>query len=200
MTEIRTKIILLNGASNSGKYTIAKELQELMDEPFLHIGVEEFTKMMPSKYIDEHDKSREGFYLKKIKTANAQDTYLTCAGRYGKKVIMGMIYSCLALAQKGINLIIDDVCYSKDQFQVYKNLFGKYKLFTVGVICPLEELQKREKNMWITKKKIADQESKFVHIDVKYDFEVDTSKELPIECAKKIKRAFYGKKRNKLIV
>ena len=32
------RIILLNGASSSGKSTLAKALQEVLDEPFLHVS------------------------------------------------------------------------------------------------------------------------------------------------------------------
>lgn len=32
------KIIILNGASSSGKSTLARQLQDLLDQPFLHVS------------------------------------------------------------------------------------------------------------------------------------------------------------------
>ena len=34
------KIIYLNGPSSSGKTTLAKALQESLEEPYLHIGID----------------------------------------------------------------------------------------------------------------------------------------------------------------
>ena len=43
------KIILLNGASSSGKTCIAKELQKLLDEPYMHLGIDTVFTMIPQK-------------------------------------------------------------------------------------------------------------------------------------------------------
>jgi len=41
------KIIFLNGASSSGKSTIARILQERLGEPFLHMQLDAFIDMLP---------------------------------------------------------------------------------------------------------------------------------------------------------
>ena len=43
-------VILLNGTSSSGKTSIAKVLQEIMDAPFLHTGIDHFLERWPQRY------------------------------------------------------------------------------------------------------------------------------------------------------
>ena len=42
-------IIVLNGASSSGKTSIAKALPEALNEPYLHIGLDAFFDMVPGR-------------------------------------------------------------------------------------------------------------------------------------------------------
>ena len=45
------KIIVLNGVSSSGKTTLAKALQEALDEPYTRLSIDDFINMMPEKLI-----------------------------------------------------------------------------------------------------------------------------------------------------
>jgi hypothetical protein len=51
-TASRGTLILLNGASSSGKTSIAGALQSLMQEPILQAGIDKFIFMLPSRYLD----------------------------------------------------------------------------------------------------------------------------------------------------
>ncbi|MBL1241828.1 MAG: chloramphenicol phosphotransferase, partial [OCS116 cluster bacterium] len=42
-------IIFLNGASSTGKTSIVKALQDLLEDNYLHIGIDKFLGMMPEK-------------------------------------------------------------------------------------------------------------------------------------------------------
>ena len=48
------RVILLNGASSSGKSTLAAALQAALDEPFLHVSSDRFVAagMLPSRRED----------------------------------------------------------------------------------------------------------------------------------------------------
>ncbi len=46
----RGKIIFLNGSSSAGKTTIAVMLQQLLDEPFQHIALDQFRDGMPGRF------------------------------------------------------------------------------------------------------------------------------------------------------
>ncbi len=45
-------VIILNGASSSGKSSLLKELQNTLDEPYLNAGLDKFLWMLPSRYLD----------------------------------------------------------------------------------------------------------------------------------------------------
>ena len=166
----RSKIIFLNGVSNSGKTAIAEELQATLEEPYLHISVENFVKMMPSEY-------------KKQITINS----------YNKRVITGMGYASLALLKKGLNLILEEVCYERSQMLFYFKLFKAFKAFYVGVHCPLEVILKREQQANANTTSTAANEIKLVHKGIQYDLEVNTAAITPTECAGYIKKEFTNK-------
>ena len=45
-------IIILNGASSSGKTSILRALQSQMVEPYLDAGLDKFIWMLPKRYLD----------------------------------------------------------------------------------------------------------------------------------------------------
>ena len=51
------KIILLNGPSSAGKTTIARAIQQLIDEPFWHVASDQFveSRMLPNRRADGGD-------------------------------------------------------------------------------------------------------------------------------------------------
>src|ERR1700752_2357176 len=48
-------IILLNGVGSVGKSSIAKALQTITAEPFLHVPMDAFLDMMPERYWNHPD-------------------------------------------------------------------------------------------------------------------------------------------------
>ena len=50
-----TKIILLNGVGSVGKSSIAKALQTITTETFLHISMDAFMDMMPAACFEHPD-------------------------------------------------------------------------------------------------------------------------------------------------
>ncbi|ASA57741.1 phosphotransferase-like protein [Vibrio gazogenes] len=57
-------VIILNGASSSGKSSIARELQAILPRNDLHIGIDTFISMMPEKSnsLDCSNKSEATLY------------------------------------------------------------------------------------------------------------------------------------------
>ena len=45
------RVIYLNGASGSGKTTIAMGLQGSLDEPYMHLTVDGYLYQLPDKYL-----------------------------------------------------------------------------------------------------------------------------------------------------
>jgi chloramphenicol 3-O phosphotransferase len=49
------KIVLLNGVGSAGKGSIAKALQTITTEPFLHVQMDAFLDMLPAAYQEHPD-------------------------------------------------------------------------------------------------------------------------------------------------
>lgn len=170
------KIIFLNGVSSSGKSLIAKVLQQILDELFLHYAVDDFLNMLPEKYISPDDQNK--LSEEDIKALEALFS----------RAISGM-HRCIAtLASEGINLIVDHVLQSPEWLRECVNLLVDFPVLFVGVRCPLEELERRERER-DREPGLARKQFDIVHAHGIYDVEVDTSIYSPMDCARQIKEA-----------
>lgn len=157
------KIIILKGTSSSGKTSIAKALQEQLDEIYLHFQMDAFWDMVPQSI-----------------EANSQNF---------PKLKHAVIDSAKSLAENGHNLIMD-ITLMPDSVDGLMEVLKDHQVFSVGVYCDLETLKKREKNRGDRKIGLAESQYGTIHDGVKYDFEIDTSDLDPIAAAVKIVKAF----------
>lgn len=161
------RIIFLNGTSSSGKSTIARALQETLEEPYLHVSVDSFLSMLPQKYADLS------------KSENYRAIY---------KAVSGMHHCVATLAAAGNNVIVDTVLENKDNLAECVFILAHYRVTFVGVFCPLEELEHRERSRDDRFAGMAKSQFDQVHIHRIYDLEVDTSVESPQQIADTIKQ------------
>ena len=179
-------IILLNGASSSGKTSIAQNLQDLFTEPYLHISIDGFLSTLPKRFwgpdaqyahlgfqwVEHHD---EHGPLTVIKT-----------GPWSAKLVAGMYYAIAGLALQGNNIIQDDVILRKEALdQAVKALKG-FTVYFIGVKAPLAVLEERERQRGDRALHMARSQYQLVHSFALYDFEVDTSSMSAQECARAI--------------
>jgi chloramphenicol 3-O-phosphotransferase len=115
-------IIWLNGTSSSGKTTLAKELQALLDDHFLHVCFDTFYQMLPARF----------------KPTTPADS--KCVER----VHLGFEYSIPALAKGGNRLIVDYPFHYPDSLPRCLDLVSGYTVLYVGVFCPTEVMEQRE--------------------------------------------------------
>ncbi len=125
-------IIILNGASSSGKTTILAALQKQLAEPYLNAGIDKFIWMLPGRYLDRP----------------LWDDVLglaTCAGSLGHQLFSGMHHAIAALAHTGNNVIADHVLVEPAWVSECARLFADLPAYLIGIRCPLEVLEEREK-------------------------------------------------------
>lgn len=187
------KCIYLNGATSAGKSSIARVLQELLQEPYLHVEMDAFLLMMPGRYLGSEETAKEGFYWKESYDNEGQKIIEIEIGSIGKRLRSGMYGSWVALLNAGNNLIVDDVNFGRDQVDVVKELLASYHSIFVGVKCELSELERREKRRGDRVLYTARAQYALVHRNVIYDYEVDSTTFSTIECAKQIKNYLFTK-------
>ncbi len=150
------KVILLNGASSSGKSTLARALQAKMEFPFWHISIDHLiaAQILPSERI----KSGE-FPWKELRLPFFE----------------GFHNSIPALASAGNNLIVEHIVETEEWMHRLLYLLEPYDVFFVGIHCPLPELERRELERGDRKNGEAKHDFETTHNFCTYDIEIDST-------------------------
>lgn len=179
-----TKIILLNGVGSAGKSSIARALQEITAEPFLHVQMDAFLDMLPQALQNHSDAF--SFETGQIRGSPAVAIQ---AGPVGRRLMQGMRQAIAALAAAGNNLVVDDVMLNGG-IDEYRKLLSGFSLHVVGVFASLEILEKRERQRGDRMIGLARWQYDRVHQGIDYDLRVDSDSATPQECAQRIKARF----------
>jgi chloramphenicol 3-O phosphotransferase len=153
------KIILVNGASSSGKSTLCHALQASLDEPFWHYSIDHFRDagILPMQRIDNGN-----FSWPDMRAAFFEG-----------------FHRCLpALAQAGNNLIVEHIVETKVWMSRLVQLLEPFDVFFVGLHCPLSELEKREQQRGDRRAGEARDDYDVVHTFGAYDIEIDSNQSL----------------------
>lgn len=179
-----SKIILLNGAGSSGKTSIVKALQYLSDDPWVTFGIDTFIEMTP--YPVDGKKNIEYFSF----TSSQNDRGPTT--RVDMREGGGKLFSCMAdfakiLADKGNNIIIDEVLFDDEHLKSYVSTLSNHIVYFIGVYCYLSVMQNREilrRNRTIG---LSNDQFDRVHKGLReYDLKINTNKSDFFENAKEI--------------
>ena len=171
-------IIFLNGASCSGKTTIARAIQEAMPEPYLHVGLDHFEAMQPCK----QGKRIHVFYGQGIEA----------------KDLVPVMHQCIAgFASAGANVVVEHILLNRAWLRDAVERLSGYAVLFVGVSCPVVELVRRECEREGSNPSSGQAARQFrqlasLDVDQPYDVAVDTSTMSPVECVMRIKQHLDG--------
>lgn len=179
-----SRIVLLNGVGSVGKSSIAKALQTITAEPFLHVEMDAFLNMMPERYWDHPD----GLTFETVQQ-DGKPSVIIRSGPVAERTFRGMRHAIAAMAGEGNNLIVDDVMLA-DEMAEYAALLAGFTLHLVGVFAPLEVLEQRERERKDRLIGLARWQYDRVHQGKSYDLELDTSRLTALECARLIQQKF----------
>ncbi len=168
-------IIFLNGTSSSGKAAIARQLQEILEEPYLYFSVDAFLHMLPERFMSTEE-SEPTIENEKILSEMMSG------------LISAIHHSIRIFALRGHNLIVDHVMQNQEWLVDCVKLLDEFPVLFVGVRCRLKELDRRERQRDMVRG-LARQQFDIVHAHGLYDLEVDTADYNPLECAQQIKQA-----------
>jgi chloramphenicol 3-O phosphotransferase len=149
------KVILLNGASSSGKSSIATALQAQMEEPFWHFSI---------------DHLREAGVLPLDRIRRGDFKWPLLRGDF----FTGFHRSLPAFAGAGNNLIVEHIVETAAWMNELVRLLSGFDVFFVGVHCPVEELERRERARGDRPLGDARRDFETIHRHAVYDFELDS--------------------------
>ncbi len=174
-------VIYLNGASSSGKTTLARALQGVLPEPYYHLSVDAFAGML----------------IRRPGLGGVWDGDVV-----GPKFGRGFVGCVRAMARAGNNIVVDDVlCESYrydgkvdaltglDLLKQRVRALEPFSVLYVGVFCDLGELERRERARGDRSPGLARFQHGRVHAHSVYDVTVDTSRQRVAECASAVLRA-----------
>lgn len=156
------RVVFLNGSPSAGKSTLARALWQALDEPFFYVDLDDFLQGYGPRWASRR-----------------------------ASVIPAWLPILRTLALGGHDLIAPAVVVDSNRSQ-YVSLFGtgEFTVYFIGVLCPLEEAQRRESvrtGRRLGPIDLAVPEWDQIHRH-SYDLEIDTSVTTPLDGARAIRR------------
>ncbi len=156
------KIIFLNGVPNAGKTTLAVTVQEMLEEPYWHLSLDDFF---------------HGYSARHRRGPNPP-SFL--------KVMYGYLGSLRQLALCGNNIVAEAIL-TPDRLGTYLELFGDLPTLLIGLDISLEEAHRREQlRSDRAHYEVTARDLELIHAHEFYDLELDTARLAPPEAARQV--------------
>jgi chloramphenicol 3-O phosphotransferase len=161
---MKPNVIVLNGTSSSGKSSIARAIQKTAGEPCVHASLDLFVDLFLWETIQDHEQRRR-----------CHAFGVTLFHRTLSSIVAGPYL-----------VVIDHVFEQQEWFDDCILALQNSNRFLVGVQCPLEVAEERERKRSDRRKGLARSQFDIVHASKPYDLVIDTSILTPEDCATKI--------------
>lgn len=179
--------IVLNGTSSSGKSSIAAALQQLLPVPVQVSGIDTFLALQPAAMfaLPGAPGPCEGFTWSPVEVEGVACWNVT-AGARGEALTRAIHQYWAASAAEGLDQVIDHVILNAMLAADLQRRLAPYEPLYVGVRCPLDVIDKRERDRGDRVIGQGRGIGGHVHDYLDYDVEVDTSTTDPDDAARAI--------------
>jgi chloramphenicol 3-O phosphotransferase len=149
------QVVLVNGPSSAGKTSLCRALQARMQDPYLCVGFDDFIFFSAPRYYERADTSeqsafsdftRQGVEMVKTSGPGAPTSVTAVFGPVFRHLIDSMAPAVRTLVDGGNPVIFDHVLHDRAMYESCIRAFDGLDVFTVGVTCPVEELERRERS------------------------------------------------------
>ena len=138
------RAIVLTGTSGAGKSSMAAELQNILPEPFLALGLDTFFGAMPYRWTSAGESSGEGFSYVRDTDPQGHPRLRIDYGPVGARLLAGMRGAVAALLSEGNNVIVDEMPIDTTIVPAWRAALAEYRVLWVRVNAPLAVLESRE--------------------------------------------------------
>jgi chloramphenicol 3-O phosphotransferase len=179
---MRTDVIVLNGGSSSGKSSLARRLQELLEAPWIVLGVDDLLAALPPSLVGDAPPLPDRRPLLRYGRSGQ-----VIAEAAWSRVEAAWYRGLSAMARAGLGVILDDVLIGGGvaQQRVAALLDGLVVTW-VGVRCDPAVAAAREAGRPDRIRGMAASQAVTVHDGVHYDVLVDTTSASSTECARTV--------------
>ena len=191
----RPDVILVNGPSSAGKTTLCRALQAAIEDPYLVVAFDDFVFMASPRYFRGADTSRQDEHDAftalgvEMVTTSPPGAPLAVIARFGpvfRRILDAMAPAVRALVDGGNSVIFDHVLHDRAMNESCRKAFDGLDVFTVGVTCPIDILEARERERGDRVLGRARGLAGVVHGFLTYDVTVDTGAMTPAACVSAI--------------
>jgi chloramphenicol 3-O phosphotransferase len=147
-------LILVNGPSSAGKTTLCRALQTKIPSPYLVAGFDDFIFMAAPRYYRGADTGRQDerdcFTALGVEmvTTSPPGAPVTVVARFGpvfRRLVDSMAPAVRTLVDGGNAVIFDHVLHDRTMYESFRRAVAGLDVFAVGVTCPLDILEARER-------------------------------------------------------
>jgi chloramphenicol 3-O phosphotransferase len=171
-----SRVVILNGASSSGKTTIAtafRDQRAAVGDFWLLIGIDDFLSKVPyawkSAGPDRGPFAADGFQFGIAREEPVR------AGSVGRQVLRAYQAGVAAAARVGLNVIVDEVVIDRTSWDDWIDALAGLDVVWVGIRCSAEVAEERNQARGDRFLGLARAQTATVHRDAVYDFEIDTT-------------------------
>ncbi|MFI9272648.1 chloramphenicol phosphotransferase CPT [Kitasatospora sp. NPDC052896] len=170
-----TQVIMLNGASSSGKSGIARCLQAMLPDPWLTLGTDTLVAALPASL-------RRGDSGISFGPEGRVDT-----GPAFRALDVAWSQGIASMARAGARIVVDEVFLGGPASQArWREALRGLEVLWVGVRCEPAVAEGRELARGDRVPGMARRQAELVHQGVRYDLWVDTTRAEALECARMI--------------
>ncbi|MGW3073144.1 chloramphenicol phosphotransferase CPT [Kitasatospora sp. NPDC001132] len=170
-------VIVLNGGSSSGKSSIARCLQELLPEPWLHLGTDTMVEALPPSLRS----GGEG-----IGGLESGDGTVEVGPAFAA-LDAAWTLGVAAMARAGARIVVDEVFLGGAASQArWRAALEGLDVLWVGVRCDPAVAARREGARGDRVAGMAAAQAEAVHRGVAYDLVVDSSRAAAADCARAV--------------
>ncbi|MEV8116845.1 phosphotransferase-like protein [Streptomyces xiamenensis] len=181
--------IVLTGTSGAGKTSTVTELQDILPEPFLALGLDTFFGTLPHRWTSDGERSSEGFCYIRDTDQEGRTRLRIGYGPVGARMLAGMRQAVASLLSEGNNVIVDEMPIDTTVLPAWRTVLAGHRVLWVRVKAPVAVLESREAERFPEKFRglsrghydICDQEG--------FDLTLDSSELAPQERARRIAAA-----------
>ena len=181
-------LIILNGGSSAGKTTLAKALQDALDECYLLLGIDVFWMALPPRQLDLA-RVEPKYYSWDVTVEDGLEYFKVTPGPILDDLMHGRYLAMREFLDLGFNVVADDVIWKREWLLDALRIFEDYRVYFVGVFVSDEEGARRETARGDRHAGWDRGSARYAHHDATYDLSIDTTDHDPNQCAAEIKRA-----------
>lgn len=167
--------ILLNGASSSGKTSLARALQGMWPGPLAHVGIDTIISMLDPAYTGGGAKADLGFPL--VSELNGSEAVMRFEmGPVGRILNSRLAAFAAGLNSDGVDVVIDHVLIDDDAVRPFARSLDPVSTHFIAVRCDASVALERERARGDRATGLVRDQLERVHAGARwYDHELDST-------------------------